>query len=331
MKSLRNLFLLAVLVLAAPFIYTGCGGGGDGGSQNGQTTTINGRISNVVALKESGDKTIKFADLLDMLSLIKEAKAQGGIIVTAIIDEVTVDTTVTDPDGSFTLSFLLSTAENVTLTFNIDGSIVSVSITVQQGSILDIVIIIDLNAPPGDEVDIIEDDEVAGPIECENGTLEITKNPGEDLVIDGGGDDCIRTAGNCSLLIDPEDIILTNCENCIDARGTSDVTLGTFDGHIFCDASEDGIKTVGDATVFLDVNGDLNVSAGENGAKADGNSVITFSADTCIFDTGEDIFDTNGNAAIDADGCGEIIEGQVSSPVPTIEPTPEPSPEPGED
>jgi hypothetical protein len=253
-------------------------------------------------MKESADKSIKFADVIEMLSLIKEAKAQGSITVTAIIDGVTVDTTVTDPDGSFTLSFLLDGAQNVTLLFDIDGTIVSISITVQEGSILDIVIIIDLNAPPGDEVEIVE---LEGPIRCENGTLEITKNPDEDLVIDGGGEDCIRTAGNCNLIIDPENIILTNCENCVDARGTSDVTLETFDGDIFCDAFGDGIKTVGDATVFLDVNGDIDVSAGENGAKADGNSVISFAADACIFNSGEDTFDTNGNATINTDGCGK--------------------------
>jgi hypothetical protein len=321
MKKVKYMLLL-LFVIPAPLCFLACGGGGDGGGGNGQTTIINGRIANVIAMKEPGDKTIKFADLIEMLSLIQEAKAQNGITVTAIIDDVTVDTTVTDPDGSFTLSFLLDGAQNVTLTFDIDGTTVSISITVQEGSILDIVIVIDLNAPPGDEVDIIDEDEATGAIECNNGTLEITKNPGEDLIIDGRGGDCIRTAGNCSLIIDPENIILTNCENCIDARGTSDVTLATFDGNIFCDASGDGIKTVGDATVLLDVNGDLDVSAGENGAKASGNSVISFLANACIFDSGEDTFETNGNAVINDEGCGEIIIG--GSPVQTLEPSPEP-------
>ena len=315
MKKVKDIPFLLLTATAASMAILACDGGGDGGNQNGQTTTINGRISNVIAMNESGEKSIKFADLVELLSLVKEAKAQGGITVTAIIDGVTVDTTVTDPDGSFTLSFLLDGAQNVNLSFDIDGTIVSISITVQEGSILDIVIVIDLNATPGDEVEIVD---VEGPIRCENGTVEITKNPGEDLVIDGGGEDCIRTAGNCNLVIDPENIILTNCENCIDARGTSDVTLETFDGDIFCDAFGDGIKTVGNANVFLDVNGDVNVSAGENGAKADGNSVISFTANACRFDSGEDIFDTNGNAAIDADGCGEIIEGPLPTPGPDM-------------
>lgn len=315
MKKVKNMLFLLLTAMAASMAFLACdGGGGDGGNQSGQTTTINGRVSNVIAMKESADKSIKFADVIKMLSPIKEAKAQGSITVSAIIDGVTVDSTVTDPDGSFTLSFLLDGAQNVTLSFDIDGTIVSVSITVQEGSILDIVIVIDLNAPPGDEVEIVDEE---GPITCENGTMEITKIPGQDLVIDGGGDDCIRTAGNCNLIIDPENIILTNCENCIDARGTSQVTILTSDGDVFCDASEDGIKTVGNADVSFDIIGDLNVSSDENGAKAEGNSAISFTADACVFDSGEDTFDTNGNATINADGCGEIIEGPSPTPAPT--------------
>lgn len=325
---MKKVKFILFLIIAAPLALLACDGGGDGGGGNGQTTTINGRVANVVAMNGNENDSFKFAELMKALSIIKEAKAQGGISVTALIDGVVVDSDTTDSDGFFSLTFLIDSAENVTLTFDIDGTIVSVSITVQEGSILNIIVTIDLNAPPGDEVDIIDEGEAQGPVNCENGTLEITKNPGEDIVIDGGGEDCIRTAGNCNLIIDPENIFLINCENCIDARGTSDVSLGTFDGDIFCDAFGDGIKTVGDSTVSIDANGDINVSADENGANASGNSAITFSANACIFDTGEDIFDTNGNASINADGCGEIIEGPVITPAPTLEPTPIPSPEP---
>ena len=147
MKKVKGMLFLLLTAMAASMAFLACDGGAEG-IRDGQTTVINGRISNVIAMQESADKSIKFADVIEMLSLIKEAKAQGSITVTAIIDGVTVDTTVTDPDGSFTLSFLLDGAQNVTLLFDIDGTIVSISITVQEGSILDIVIVIDLNAPP---------------------------------------------------------------------------------------------------------------------------------------------------------------------------------------
>jgi hypothetical protein len=309
MKRVKTTLLLLVTVAAASLVMLACGsGGGSGGNQSGQMTTINGRVSDVIAMKGRGNKSIRFAELMDMLSFIKEAKAQNGITVSAIVDGVVVDTTVTNPDGTFTLHFLLDSAKNVSLSFDINGTVVTVSITVQEGSILDIVVSIDLNSPPGEEVDIVDMSVAQGPVRCENGTLEITKTPGEDLTIDGGGEDCIRTEGNCNLIIDPENIILTNCDRCIDARGTSQVTLTTSDGDISCDALENGIRTVGDANVSLEVNGSLNISAGENGAQAEGNSVISFAADSCIFDSGAGTFDTNGNATIDVDGCGEIIE-----------------------
>jgi len=326
MKKLKSITLVIVAATAVSLGLLGCDDGGDGGNQEGQTTTINGRVSNVIAMKEEGDKSIKFAELMKMLAFIKEAKAQGGITVSAIIDGVTVDTTVTDADGSFTLSFMLESPESVTLNFDINGTTVSVTIQVEAGSILDIAIVIDLSAPPGDEVDVVDMSEVRDPIICETGNVDITKTIGEDFIIDGGGEDCIRTLGNCNLTIDPENIILTNCDKCIDARGTSKVTLTSPDGHIACDATGDGIQASGDASVNLDASGNIDILAGENGAEAVGNSAISFTAIKCVFDSGDDPFNEVGNASIDTSGCGEVIEGPSPTPGPT--PGPSPSPEP---
>ena len=313
MKKFMSVVLLPMMIVAASFLYFGCDGdGGGGGGGNGQTTVINGRVSDVIAMNGVENKPFKFAELIEMLSIVKDAKAQGGIVVSVIVDGVVLDTTITDPDGSFSLSFNLESAENILLEFDIDGTIVSISITVQAGSVLDIIVTIDLNAPPGEEVEIVE---TAGPIRCENGTLEIIKNPGEDIVIDGGGEDCIRTAGNCNPIIDPENIILTNCERCVDARGTSQVTLATTDGDVICDASGDGIRARGNASVILDVVGNIDIVASENGAKADGNAFIGFTADACIFDAGESTFDVVGN--------GDILNRAPNQPR-----GPEPSPEP---
>lgn len=326
MKKLKSITLVIVAATAVSLCLLGCDDGGDGGNQNGQTTTINGRVSNVIAMKEEGDKSIKYAELMKMLAFIEEAKAQGGITVSAIIDGISVDTTVTDADGSFTLSFLLESPESVTLNFDINGTNVSVTIQVEAGSILDIAIVIDLSAPPGDEVDVVDMSEVRDPILCETGNVDLTKTIGEDLIIDGGGEDCIRTLGNCNLTIDPENIILTNCDKCIDARGTSQVTLTSPDGHIACDATGDGIQTSGDANVILDAIGKIDVLAGENGVEAVGNSTVSFTADTCVFDSGDDPFNEVGNATIDTSGCGEVIEGPSPTPGPTPGPTPTPGP-----
>ncbi len=332
MKKVRTILILVALAMIPSLTHLGCDGGGDdnSGNRTGQTTVINGTVTDVIAMRESEQKTIKFAELIKLLSFIKEAKAQGGITVTAIVDGIVVDTDITDPDGSFMLSFLLDSGDNITLIFDIDGTTVSISIFAQEGSVINIDVAINLNAPDGDEVEIVEMTESEGTIRCETGTVNLTTNPGQDLIIDGGGEeDCIRTEGNCSVLVDSRNIILTSCERCIDSKGTSQVILTANNGDILCDAFEDGIRAEGDASVVLDTNGDISVSAVENGAKADGNSAISFTASTCIFDSGEDTFDEDGNAMIDSAGCGEIIEGAIPSPSPSASPSlsPEPSPE----
>lgn len=328
MKKLRTILLVVGVATVASLSFLACDDDGNNDNQEGQTTTINGRVSNVIAMKESDDKSIKFAELMKMLNFIKEAKAQNGITVTAMIDGEVVSTDTTDPDGTFSLSFLLDSAQNITLNFDVDGTTVSVTILVEQGAILDIAVVIDLSAPPGDEVDVVDMSEVQDPIICETGNVDLTKTIGEDLIIDGGGEDCIRTLGNCNLTIDPENIILTNCDKCIDARGTSQVTLTAPDGHITCDAAGDGFKTTGDANVSLDASGDIDVKADGNGVESDGNSVIAFTANSCIFDSVEDTLNESGNATIDTSGCGEVIEGPSPTPGPTPGPTPAPTPTP---
>ncbi len=309
MKNIWEVLLVLTIALAPSLTHLSCSSDGGGTGQNSQTTNISGRVTNVVAMMEERDNSYDLAKLIELLSFIGEAKAQGGIPVSVMVEGVTVATDVTDAMGNFFLSFTLQSAQNVTLIFEVDGTVVSITVFVQQGSILEIIVTINLNAPEGEEVEVIDLTEAEGPIRCENGTLEITEEVDEDLIIDGRGEDCIRTAGNCELIIEAENIVLTNCQRCIDARGTSQVTLGTFDGHVFCDASEDGFRIRGTADVLLEIIGDLDVSAFGHGARGDGDSTISFFADKCIFDTGEDIFDVNGNALMDTEGCGEIIEG----------------------
>ncbi|MEW6144771.1 MAG: hypothetical protein AB1598_07095 [Thermodesulfobacteriota bacterium] len=324
MKKLKNILLLLGVAVVASLNLIGCDDGGGGGDQGGQSTTVNGKVSNIIAMKADGDETIKFAELMELLNFIEEAKAQSGITVSALIDGEVVSTDTTDPDGSFSLTFMLESDQEVTLNFGIDGTTVSVTIFVEQGSILDIIVVIDLSAPPGDEVDVVE--EIHDPIICETGNLDITKTIDEDIVIDGGGEACIMTMGNCNLTIDPENIILTNCDECIDARGTSKVTLTSPDGHIACDATGDGIQTSGDANVMLNASGKIDILAGENGVEAVGNSIVAFTADTCVFESGDDPFNEVGNATIDTSGCGEVIVGPSPTPGPTPSPPPSPTP-----
>jgi len=306
MSKIKTYILIGAIAIISSAFNIGCGGGG-GDSSGSQTTVINGSIANVVASAQKHDNSFKLSEIIDALKFIKEAKAQAGILVTAIIDGVTVANDVTDPEGDFTLIFDLDSATNVLILFDINGTEVSVGIVAEEGSIINIIVTINLNAPPGEEVEIVEMEDILAPINCENGSIEITDNIDETLIIDGNGEDCIRTAGNCSLFISQDNLVLTNCENCVDARGTSDVTLFSPDSDIICEAAGDGFKTVGDAEITVDAFDTIDITAGENGLKADGNSFISLGANTCIIDSFEDPVDVNGNATVNTSGCGEVL------------------------
>jgi hypothetical protein len=329
-KARRTLFITILCLIAGAF-YISCDGGGDnngGGDnsgQNTQTTTINGRVTNIIASAQKEERSFKFAKVLDLITFIKEAKAQGGVLVTAIIDGITVASDVTDPEGDFTLTLELDSATTVLILFDVNGEDVSIELVVEEGSILNINISIDLDAPEGDEVEIVDMEDTQGPIRCETGTVEIIANINDSVVIDGEGEACIRTEGNCTVVIDSSDILLTNCEECVDARGTSEVNIISPDGDIVCEASEDGFRARGDAEIVIDALGAIDILAGENGVKADGNSFISLGADTCVINSLESPIDVSGNAVIDTSGCGEIVEAPSTSPSPSPNPSPSPS------
>lgn len=327
MTRVKTMILLGVIVIISGAFHFSCDGGGDdgGGSQGGQTTVINGSVTNVVASIQGEDETFKLSDLMEILSFIKQAKAQGGILVTAIIDGITVASDTTNPQGDFFLSFNLDSATNILILFDVNGSEVSIEIVAEEGSIINLILSINLNSPPGDEVEIVDMDDIMPAIRCENGSVNITDNINDTLIIDGNGEDCIRTAGNCSLLISQDNLVLTNCEKCVDARGTSDVTLFSPNSDIICDSQEDGIRAVGNSEVIVDALDTIDITAGENGIRADGNSFVSLGANTCIIDSFEDTVDINGNATVDTNECGEILtSGPAASPSP--EPSASPSP-----
>lgn len=329
MRRPINILLLTILTLITATLYIGCDGGGDSGAGvNSRSTTINGRIVNLVTASTDAESVFNLALIKKLISLIKEAKAQDGISVIAIVDGVTADTDVTDADGRFTLILELESATNVSIVFLVNGVEVSIDIFVEQGSLIEISINIDLGAEPGEEVQIVDMEDEQGPISCETGSIEILKNPNEDLIINGRGEDCIRTAGNCNLTIDPENIVLTNCENCVDARGTSDVTILSPNGDIVCESSEDGFRSRGNAHISVEALGTIEILAGDNGAKADGNASITLLAELCVIDSSEDPVDENGNAVVDISGCLEVLVDPtpLPSPFPMVTPAPTPGP-----
>jgi len=312
-KSSRYISPILVLTLATSLSLLSCGGGGGGGG--GGTSTINGNVADVMtAMAPIKGRSYMLALIKDFFSFSKKANAQGsdveGIEVIAEVNGEEVDVDITDGNGNFVLT--VPGGGNVTLIFNIDGLIVSIQIFAPEGTVVNIVVALD---QVEDEV-IVEELEIDGTIHCETGFVEIVKEDDVDLTVDGEGGDCIRVGGNCTLNIDPENIIFTDCERCIRAEGTSEVTLTTIEGDISCDASGDGISAVGNATVILDASGsgDIDISAGGNGISAVGTSEVDLFA-TGVIDIfgGENGVEAKGTPQVDLDGASCIIDGDEGS------------------
>ncbi len=327
-KSSRYISPILVLTLATSLSLLSCGGGGGGG---GQGSTISGNVADVMtAIAPIKEKSYMLALIKDFFSFSKKANAQGseveGIEVIAEVDGEEVDVDITDGNGNFVLT--IPGGGNVTLIFNIDGFIVSIQIFAPEGTVVNIVVALD---QVEDEV-IVEELEVDGTFGCETGTINVAKAEDADFVIDGEGGDCIRVGGNCTLNIDPENIILTDCERCIRAEGTSEVELTTTDGDISCDASGDGISAVGNAIVGLNAsgsgdiaisggeNGDgisavgtsevnlfatggIDISGGENGVEAKGTPLVDLNGASCVIEGGESDFEIEGDAIVDTIDC----------------------------
>jgi len=311
-KGLSFSMALALTVSAG---LISCGGGdGDGGQDGGDTTTINGRVADVMtATAPSGKRTSMLALIKDFLSLSKNANAQAsgvsGITVELMVDGETVDTDITDGGGNFTLSLTSSATTNITLVFITDEFSVSIEITIPPGAIINIVVTLN-----PDEVIVNEMEVVEGTIRCETGFVDISEL-GADIVIDGGGvDDCIRVEGNCVLNIQSDSLTLTNCQRCIDGGGTAELNITS--GDIACEAEEDGIRSRGNSVITLESDTDISIIGGQNGIRAEGNSVTSLSAAGKIDISGnENGIRAEGTSTVDVNALGECTIFGSENPI----------------
>ncbi|HSF31510.1 MAG TPA: hypothetical protein VLK82_13690 [Candidatus Tectomicrobia bacterium] len=329
---------LGVLVAVA-VSFGGCGG--DGSEPDAAlTATLQGNVASVVASLPTEDPISRFAQLRTWFAIPTLAHAQtaavGGIRVTANHRGRAVAAATTDARGNFTLRVPDGA---ITLVFSTDSFTLSTELAVPAQRVIILVVVLQpSHATPVfvRERHIVQT--VGGAIRCETGLVEITKPNDQDFVIDGGGEDCIRVAGNCSVHIDPVNISLINCARCIDAGGTAQVTLTTLDGDIRCDAREDGIRAQGNASVTLDARGsptgggniviqstgdggirvagtanvtlqaqrDLLVAGEVEGIRADGDAAVELTALRCMIEGDPNAIQVAGNALVDAQGCGEL-------------------------
>jgi len=161
-----------------------------------------------------------------------------------------------------------------------------------------------------------------GQIRCEDNDIIIN----EDIVVDGAGfDDCIRAENDCSVIINSGDVLLTNCERCVDAENSSSVSIAA-DSVLNCDANEDGARTKDDAVVSLSAGNSLSIiSVLDNGIRSEDNSNVTVDSTSCFIQGGHDAIRVEDSANVDTSGCSELIISDCPSPSPEPEPSPEPS------
>lgn len=305
---MRNLVLVLVAsILVALVLCVGCGGGGSDAPSAG-TATVEGRIANVHAQAPSKSGGIMLS-LVEVLSTERAFAQVGtsGITVIARQRERDVDVDTTGPDGTFGLSVEPGT---VTIVFVAESFNLSLDIDVPQES--DVSIVVTLS--PGSPTPVVIDDMKLkrAAIRCETGSLDFVSPPGADIVIDGGGEDCIRAKGFCSLMIDSREISLTNCERCVDAEGSAEVTLRADEGNIDCTAREDGIRARGEASVAFDSSGGaIEIYAVGHGIRAEGVSFVELIAPSCSIEGLEDPLFIEGNAVVDTTLCIllDFIEG----------------------
>ena len=128
---------------------------------------------------------------------------------------------------------------------------------------------------------VVPPDGRLSPLRCTEGTVSLpAQQPAQlptevSLEIQGGGEDCLRAEGQCTIDLDlgGRNLTLTGCERCIQAGGNADVRL-TNAGLISCTASEDGILAQGTASVSLAATS-LSIAGGSTACTRMGEPVIS--------------------------------------------------------
>lgn len=254
-------FVLMAVVAATCFIVVSGCNNNDGDGE--QSTEIRGIVTQVVeAMNNTGAPSARFARLKEFFTLVRTAHAQtpgvAGIVVTVLLDGVTLDTDETDEAGNFVLNVA---AGSLVLTFTAENFSVSLNLTVASNS--SVTLEVSLHPSQATEV-VIEAMETLqsnpeGLVFCEHGTLTIAaeqvNGTQSDIELDGGGGEvCMRTESGCRITTQEgmtANIIMSNCQQCIRAESESEISLITA-GSIICDhAREDGVRAESGSRIEL--------------------------------------------------------------------------------
>jgi len=304
-KSLTGL-VLGVLTCGLLFLSHGCSGG-DGsntGSTNIPNSTIQGNVAQVLtALRPGRERPSHFARWHGLFPLVPSAHAQtatlAGITVVARQGGTLVGSGTTDGEGNFTLQVVAGT---ITLAFTTATFTVTTDVLIPAESTVVLVVmlqptqvVIPTQVVVGDQAQALP------PIRCTGGRVRLSDEGQRDVTLDGGGEDCLRAEGNCTIDLTFRNVTLTNCQRCIRAEGNTRIHLTTT-GVLPCTAAEDSIRAEGTAQVQLDAGSRLTLHAAEHSIRAAGTADILLDAPDCVIDSAGPHVRLDGQATVT--GCG---------------------------
>jgi len=263
--SKKYSFILFFAFLIPTFLISCGDGGGDGSTgdtSTRETVTLRGSVADTMASNGSLNRNTLTARVRDIFTITSPAFAQEqqqvleGILVEAFEGDMKVGEDTTDSSGEFMIESVPCDTP-LKLIFTYQGDMITLEgISVPCTDMGDegvISMVVSLNFQSGEgQVDDIEDegDIVDAAFNCTSGEQHIDLN-GDEYMLDGNGNTCILTDGNCRLDIRASSVVLKNCSTCIDTRGGSSVNIDAtrFD----CVSNKDGIRSVGNSMVDITV------------------------------------------------------------------------------
>jgi hypothetical protein len=307
-KSFTGL-LIGLLTCGLLFLSHGCSGEDEShtDSMNTPNSTIQGNVAQVLtALRPGHERPSQFARWPDLFRLVPPAYAQtatlAGITVVARQGRTRLGSVTTDVVGNFTLQVVAGT---ITLEFTTATFTVTTDVLIPAESTVVLVVLLQpTRVVIPTQLVVAEEAQELPPIRCTGGRVRLIDEGDRDVTLDGGGDDCLRAEGNCTIDLTFRSVTLTNCQRCIRAEGNSSIHLTTTTGAIHCTASADGIRAQGTAQVRLDAGGPIALEAAEHGIRAAGTAEVLLNGPACVIDSDGQPIRLEGNATVT--GCGPL-------------------------
>jgi hypothetical protein len=227
-------------------------------------------------------------------------------------DGRTRDSADVEPDGSFDLNFNADSGL-VDLKFIGDEiTIIRPNFSVTDDSTIELDVTLQINP-----INVIINSWVVfqDPISFRGEDTIIFNDTEADIIINGDGDNCIRTRDDSIVDFRVKTIDLSNCDEGVRTENSSQVTLFT-DQSLTIFSESNGIRSreessVSIGQVFNANNNSVEVrSFDDNGVNTTGTAVVTFTPqnNNCTIRGADDAVNEGSDSTVDIDGC-TLVDG----------------------